>query len=66
MIDKIADVILEKPYEAVKEGENTKLHCVEDATSHFVIKKLLQLNKDEKTDENLKSKSIYIPSFGLF
>lgn len=59
LIQAIANLILESPYEPEKPATATvKLHLIEDATSHFVIRKILQINKDAKQDEKSLSISI--------
>lgn len=48
IIQKIADLILEKRYEladSLKSSEDKKEHCIENATCHFITKQLLKLGK---------------------
>ena len=69
MTRKIAEVLLEKPYqpseEAKQNSNNNKekkdadrQHIAEDATAHFIIKKLLHINKDANKEAGTLSNYI--------
>lgn len=58
MTKKIADVLLKSAYQPdvkINVEKKEKQHIAEDATAHFVIKKLLTNNKEAKKDAGVLS-----------
>jgi pumilio homology domain family member 6 len=64
LIKSIADCLLKKKYDEIKEGESE--HCIVNATTHFIIKQLLAKDQERREKSSLSSLFFFLLFFFLF